>query len=101
MSVYTRAPRALLLFLASVILALPGFAGTDPSAFLGQWDFVREQSTDLSPWRSCTLTPSQSGDEPPATKAGREGAAAGQGVVGPTGGGARVVQTEQENRDDK
>lgn len=69
MSVYTRAPRALLLFLASVILALPGFAGTDPSAFLGQWDFVREQSTDLSPWRSCTLTLSQSGDELTVTKA--------------------------------
>jgi hypothetical protein len=73
MTVLPRAPRALLLLLATVTLALPGFAATDASAFLGTWQFVREQSTDLSPWRGCDLTLSQTGDELTITKAMKAG----------------------------
>lgn len=34
-------------------------SATDVSAFLGSWTFVKEGSTDLSPFRSCQLTFSQ------------------------------------------
>lgn len=38
-------------------------AALDPQAFLGQWAFDREHSTDLSPWRNCRLVITQSGHQ--------------------------------------
>lgn len=64
MSVSARALRPILIAVAFAIASLPPLsAALDPAAFLGQWQFDRDQSTDLSPWSSCDLTIAQSGQQ--------------------------------------
>ena len=63
----TVSPRAFPAY--SLLVALATFtlsslnAALDPAAFLGHWEFDRDQSTDLSPWRNCQLVITQSGDQ--------------------------------------
>ena len=44
-----------------VILGTLSLSASDMSAVLGNWTFVKEGSTDLSPFRSCQLTLTQKG----------------------------------------
>ncbi len=63
MSVFARALRATLFFVTLTTASISRAHDLDPSAFLGTWEFDRDQSTDLSPWRSCELIITQSGDQ--------------------------------------
>ncbi len=64
MSVTIRALRASLLFAALASLSISAAASSlDPSKFVGEWQFDREQSTDLSPWSRCQLIIAQDGDQ--------------------------------------
>lgn len=63
MSVTARAFRATLFL---VVLSTASFSRAhdlDPSAFLGTWEFDRDQSTDLSPWSHCELTITLNGEQ--------------------------------------
>ena len=48
-------------FIAFVLMGPLSLSASDVSAFLGDWTFVQEGSTDLSPFRSCQLTLSHQG----------------------------------------
>jgi hypothetical protein len=59
-----RALRASFVFVALAILSLSAAAASlDSSKFIGEWQFDREQSTDLSPWSRCQLIIAQDGDQ--------------------------------------
>ncbi|MDB4385381.1 hypothetical protein N9Z12_04960 [Opitutaceae bacterium] len=63
MSVTTRALRATLFL---VVLSTASFSRAhdlDPSAFIGNWEFDRDQSTDISPWSRCALTIALDGEQ--------------------------------------
>jgi len=63
MSVTIRALRTSLFLAAFAALSLSAHAASlDASKFIGEWQFDRAQSTDLSPWSRCQLIITQEGD---------------------------------------
>lgn len=63
MSVTQRALRASLFFVALATASLSFAHSLDTEKFIGEWEFDRDQSTDLSPWSRCVLVIAQDGDQ--------------------------------------
>jgi len=63
MSLPNRALRASLFLVAFATASLSFAHSLDADKFIGEWQFDREQSTDLSPWSRCVLTIAQDGDQ--------------------------------------
>lgn len=63
MSVTFRAFRAIFFLVALATASFSSAHSLDTAKFLGQWQFDKEQSTDLSPWSRCVLVIAQAGDQ--------------------------------------
>ena len=73
MSVTQRAFRASLFFVALATASLSFAHSLDTARFIGEWQFDRDQSTDLSPWSRCLLVIAQDGDQLTITRTLRGG----------------------------